>query len=438
MTIDRRDFLITAAAGSAALAMPAAITATAAAEPEAQRSMGPLLGHVDTEQAIVWFRAIAPGAVELRIEEADGRAPRKFVAEALAAHDLCVTWTVPGLQTAREYRASVVESAATGPLAAPSCTIRTPPPNDTPARVSLALGSCASSTKFFDIWDRIATVGADALVLLGDTPYIDKTDLAANRKAHREFLQIPNLAELIRTRPLWATWDDHDFGGNDTDGKVKNKHLIRQAYCEYRAQTAFGDGQHGVYTKFRYGPMEIFLLDPRYFAQTEPSPVAADKPTCLGKRQWEWLLSGLEQSTATFKVLACGMIWDDKKNKEKDDWETYAHEREALFDFIGAKKISGVLLLGGDIHVSRHLHYPTKARLGYDLHQCIVSPLHERIIKDLNVPHPALVWGEPIPNVFLQLIADTKQSPPSLTATWFNIEGQELHKLALTSKDLGA
>ena len=34
-----------------------------------------------------------------------------------------------------------------------------------------------------------------------------------------------------------------------------------------------------------------------------------------------------------FKLLACGMIWDDKKNGESDDWGTYMHERQALQDW---------------------------------------------------------------------------------------------------------
>ena len=205
---------------------------------------------------------------------------------------------------------------------------------------------------------------------------------------------------------------------------------------EYRGLNSYGTGTPGIYTSFRYGPIEVFLLDPRYFSQAEPSPVDAKKPTCLGKEQWQWLLDGLAKSTAPFKFIASGMIWDDKKNKEKDDWETYAHEREALFDFIDAKKISGVVLLSGDIHVSRHLKYPLKSRLGYDLEQWIVSPMHDSIIPSLNVPHPALLWGEAIPNVFLQVIADSTQSPATLTANWITMNGKTVHSVSLKATEM--
>jgi len=395
--------------------------------------MGPLLGHVDSEKAIVWFRAAASGRARLQVKEANGRDAKVEESEANPENDLCVTWTIGGLSAAQEYVAAVLPSEATAEGTPPPCLIRTPADDDVPARVSLAFGSCASSTKHFEVWDRIGKEGADGIVLLGDTPYIDRTDLASNRKAHRDFLSIPNLAELLRTRPLWASWDDHDFGGNDSDGNIPNKQLIRKAFCEYRALPSYGDGEHGIYTSFRRGPVEVFLIDPRYFSQTEPSTVDSSKKTCLGKAQWEWLLSALERSTAAFKVLATGLIWDDKKNSEKDDWETYAHEREALYDFIAEKKITGVLLIGGDIHVSRHLKYPLKDRLGYDLHQCVVSPLHERTIPALNVPHPALVWGEAIPNVFMQLVADNTIFPAKLTCRWIDIKGKLLHQMQLQS-----
>lgn len=432
--IDRRTFVASAVAGSVALAMPGD---SFAKDDQGSTAMGPLLGHTDQEKAIVWFRAAEPGKVELVVKSSDGPA-RTFQAEALADNDLCVKFTVDGLKAASQYEAAIVESPATGKLTNLPCMIKTPPANDTPSSVSLMFGSCASSTKFFEIWDRVAEEGADAVVMMGDTPYIDKTDLPSNRKAHREFLSIPTLAELVRTRPMWGTWDDHDFGGNDTDGTVKNKPGIRKVFCEYRALESFGDGEHGIYTKFRYGGVEVFMIDPRYFSQTEPSPVDPKKPTCVGKTQWKWLLDALEASTAPFKILATGMIWDDKENKEKDDWGTYAHERDAIFQFIGEKKIPGVLLISGDIHVSRHLKYPTKASAGYEIHECIVSPLHDRIIPSLNVPHPSLIWGEPIPNVFLQVVADTTQTPAKLTAKWFTISGKVIHSVELTSTELSA
>ena len=204
----------------------------------------------------------------------------------------------------------------------------------------------------------------------------------------------------------------------------------------YRPNATFGRNDQGIYTKFRYGPIEVFLLDTRWFSRTESSWADPEKPTLLGKEQWNWLKEGLLASDATFKLLACGMIWDDKKNGESDDWGTYMHERQALQDWLGDHQIEGVVLIGGDIHVSRLLKYDTVQQVGYPLYQFIVSPMHGSVIPSLNVPHPALVRSAEEPHVFLKLHADTTVTPATLEATWINREGKTLFGIQLDRGDL--
>lgn len=410
-------------------------TSSHAEHPTAKQATGPLLGHVDAHQAYVWYRPVATGPLTLQVTDPRSGSVRRFAEEAKPENDLCVTWQVTGLEPASRYQYEIFRgdvSLAGGP----SYYIETAPSDDDAARVSLAFGSCASATADFDVWRRMRDEGVQGVVLLGDTPYIDTTDLAENRISHRGFLQVPTLAEMCRSTPLWGTWDDHDFGKNDSDGLLKNKATVRRVFQEYRALDSFGHEDQGIYTKFRRGPVEVFLLDPRWFSQTAPSPLAADKPTCLGERQLKWLKKNLRASTATFKVLATGMIWDDKVNSEKDHWETYRHEREAIIDFIGKEKISGVVLMGGDVHCSRALEYKTEKRIGYRLWQFISSPLHSGVIPDLNVPHPDLVYGEPIPNVFLRLTADSTREPATLVATWIQMGGKKLHEVRLDADQL--
>lgn len=403
-----------------------------------ERPTGPLLGHVGLQEAFVWYRPAEPGALTLTVwDAAQPTATRQTInREALPEHDRCITWHVEGLTAETTYRYEVRKTGAEGELLAggPDCQFRTAAPADKPVQVALAFGSCASSTEHFEVWQRIENEGIDGLVLLGDTPYINSSDLRVNRDRHREFLQMPTLAALGRDTPIWGTWDDHDFGGNDTDGNVPNKEVIRQVFTEYRAHRHFGDGREGIYTRFRRGPIEVFLLDARYFAQAEASPVDPDKPTCLGKTQWKWLKEGLQASSADFKIIASGQIWDDKTNREKDDWHTYAHEREALYDFIAEKKIRGVILMGGDIHASRVLRY--EDRVAYPLWQFIVSPLHDSTIKALNVPHPDLVWGVAEPNVFLRVVADNRGPQATLVATWIQMDGSRLFEVRLTADQL--
>jgi alkaline phosphatase D len=204
-------------------------------------------------------------------------------------------------------------------------------------------------------------------------------------------------------------------------------------FTEYRALGSCGERGEGIYTRFRRGPVEVFLIDARSFSQTGPSPVDPRKKTLLGPRQWEWLRRSLTESTAPFKILATGMVWHDKPNREKDDWETYAHEREALFDFLAEQKIGGVVLLGGDVHVSLLLEHLPAERLGEPLFEYVVSPLHDSVIPRL-VPtqDKRLLWSAVEPNVFLRMVADTTRARPTLTSTWIRMDGTRLHEHVIT------
>lgn len=390
---------------------------------------GPVIGHVDHESARIWVRPAAAGAVTLQVRDAAGKPVFEDAARATPDHDLCVTWHVPRLTAATDYRYSIRVGTERQPAA--EDTFRTSADPGAAATAVLAFGSCASE-RFPGVWERMAVERVEAILLCGDTPYIDTSDLARNRDRHRAFIGQKGLAELVRSRPLLGTWDDHDFGGNDSDGKKVDRKTIRKAFTEYRPLASFGEDGAGVYTKFRRGPVEVFLIDARYFSQTEPSFADPSKPTLLGTRQWDWLKKSLVASTAPFKVLATGMVWHDKPNAEKDDWETYAHEREALFRFIGEEKIGGVVLLGGDVHVSLRLMHPTAATAGYPLCEYVVSPLHDKTIPKLvPVGDPKLRWSAVEPNVFLRMEADSTGKTPRLTSTWIRMDGKRLHEHVL-------
>lgn len=275
----------------------------------------------------------------------------------------------------------------------------------------------------------------DGMVLLGDTPYIDATELRWQRWAYRRFASIPQVAGASRSIPVWGTWDDHDFGKDAADGTLPGKENVRKAFLEYRANVDAGQDGEGVFTRFRRGPVEVFLLDTRWFAKTESSWANADRPTLLGRKQWEWLKKGLLASDAPFKIVASGMIWDVKA-KAGDAWGAYMYERDALERWLGEKRISGVILMGGDIHVSRLLKYPTRAHVGYDLYQFIVSPLSDRVLPEANVPNPSLVASAVEPFVFLKITADSTRNPATLRAEWLNRDGRLIFQQETNTAEL--
>ncbi len=409
---------------------------------------GPLVGHVDDSLACLWYRP-APAFSHHRQWhcELQHETQPSILGQATidGDHDNTLHFQLNDLQPATFYRYHIFPRGENRDWSLQQSShgqFRTLAlPTTLPNEVVLGLGSCAPSTPD-RIWTQVLQEGCQGFVFLGDTPYIDSEQLGVARTKHREFLRQPEIAAMIRQIPCWGTWDDHDFGVNDGHGDFSGKHVARIAFCEYRANRNFGQddqgneqtqpfGQgRGIHTSFRFGPLEVFLLDPRWFSRTEPSWADPTQTTCLGQHQWQWFREKLRASTATFKAITTGMIWDDKQNSEKDDWGTYHYEREAIFDFIREQRIGGCFLIGGDIHVSRALHYGD--RVGYPLWQFIISPMHGSTIPSLNVPHPALVHSAVEPHVFLRLAA----SQEALHAQWINRDGRRIFEVKLTAAEL--
>lgn len=381
---------------------------------------GPVLGHVGATVAHVWIRAEPHGTWELRLGSG-----KSVEAESTAESDGCITFRLTDLPPDTDHTYTIRYS---GHVIVDGGRFRTAPAVATPQRTRIAFGSCASwQFEKQPVWERIRASGVHAMVLLGDTPYIDSTNLATQRERYRRFFEIDDLKRLFRTTPVYGTWDDHDFGRNDTDGRLPGKENSRRAFIEYRPNPSFGDGKEGIYTSFRRGPVEVWLLDTRWFARTD-----AGKKGLLGTRQWAWLENGLATSTAPFKILACGMIWNGSVRPGKPDhWGSYPGDRERLLRILQIRKITGVTLVGGDIHRQRVVRHATKARLGYDLVELITSPLANTIIAAANQPHPGLLFDGDCQEMFLLLDADARKASPTLSARLISAAGETLFALDL-------
>ncbi|MFN0041567.1 MAG: alkaline phosphatase D family protein, partial [Burkholderiales bacterium] len=267
--------------------------------------------------------------------------------------------------------------------------------------------------------------------------YIDSTNLEVQIARYSEFFAHPAVKELVAAAPLYATWDDHDFGTNDRDGTIEGKGNSRAAFVRFHPKQTHGENDQGIYTSFRQGPIEVFLLDTRWFSRCEASKFAPSQMTLLGEQQWAWLERSLVASTAPFKLLACGMIWNDAVRPAKTDfWGAYPAEREHLFRFIGEKRVGGVVLVGGDIHRSRVVRHETRELAGYEISELITSPLAQAVIAAADAPHPGLVWDIGAEQTYLVVEADTKGDDSALRATFRDERGRELFAYRLAARHL--
>jgi alkaline phosphatase D len=368
---------------------------------------GPLRGHVDGTSMHVWARANGGGRYTLRCQPLIDAKTIDVEAVAEPAHDCTLHFVVTGLEPGQAYdveiRAGDTVVGRSGGL--PWTTAL---PDDSSAAV-VAFGSCSNDKAFPEqpIWGRILARSPHALVLLGDTPYIDLGTTEGRQRRHREFLAFPPVRATLAAIPTWTTWDDHDYATNDTFGAAAGSETARAVFVDYHAHAGYGDGATGIWTSFRRGPIEVFLLDARSAADRGESVLAPGQRTLLGPVQIAWLQQGLRSSTAPIKVLACGMVWNDGVRPNKQDcWGNWLPERDALFAWLGKERIDGVVLVSGDVHRSRVILHPTKAVVGYDLPELVTSPLAQNVLESNAVRTPGLVFdaGEPQSCLFLEAV----------------------------------
>lgn len=400
--------------------MIATVTLSLVLSTLASLDAGPVLGDLTSDSVRVWVRTTEPTHVRIEVQGGgEWGLDRSMQFETTADRDNTTIASITGLSPATRYnytidgRRDVNWWFETQPVMSDTCLI--------------AFGSCANEEAGSSaVWKRMLARQISALVLLGDTPYIDTTDLKMQRARYRAFAMVPAFAQLVGHTPVYSTWDDHDFGLNDTDGNLPGKENSRKAFGEYRPNPSIGEAGQGIYTKFRQGPVEVFLLDTRWFARTQGD---AEEPTLLGDKQWQWLERSLTASTAPFKVLACGMVFNDAVRPGKTDcWGVYPKEYDRLIDLLARTHTTGAMLVSGDVHWSRVIAHDTKHQLGYTLVECVTSPIHEHLIKAADAPHPGLIFSIGEPNSFLVVEAAKSLDGHVLIAQLVNAKGSVLHE----------
>ena len=235
---------------------------------------------------------------------------------------------------------------------------RTDPPD-----VSFVIGSCSyvNEPKFdrpgkpygnnFEIFNSINNKNPDFMLWLGDNTYLREPDWNSrtgfiNRYSHTRALT--ELQPLLASTHHYATWDDHDFGPNNSDGSFWLKETASEIFKLFWANPNYDvTGNGGITGFFQWGDLDFFLMDNRYH-RTSNNNFTEDRQL-LGKDQIDWLINALSFSRAPFKfiaiggqVLSSGAVYEN--------YATYPEERKYLLDKIREAKIEGVVFLDGDRH----------------------------------------------------------------------------------------
>ncbi|MGB1204248.1 MAG: alkaline phosphatase D family protein [Chitinophagales bacterium] len=256
---------------------------------------------------------------------------------------------------------------------------------------SFLTGSCTKiADNFFKYWSqpginnlifkKMQKTNADFNVWIGDNSYLRNDDFdnpnnMMRRHIHTRLHKPVN--KLIKTRPNYATWDDHDYGPNNADKNYAQKDVTLDLFQQFWGNAFYGTKDtKGVFSNFTYQDAEIFLLDNRY----HKSALSDKNGSTLGIEQLEWFKKSLLESKATFKIVMSGVQFLSEHGGG-EGFKQFPKERQEILDFIAENDIKGIIWVSGDRHVSEL--YCLKRPDTYDLYEVTTSPISS---ETLNFP----------------------------------------------------
>jgi alkaline phosphatase D len=386
---------------------------------------GIAVGDVTGESALLWLRTDGPMKVQVewapvavwdslsKMATAVTSMARTPLLTTGSETDFTLTIPIEGLTPSTRYRYYVSvdtmghEGTETKARTAAQGEFTTLPDAKSRTPVTFAwsgdLGGqqhCRRGTAGYPIFDVMRAQQLDFFLILGDSIYADDvcpsppnepgadfraTTLAEYRARHRDQRDAEALRRFLETTPVYAMWDDHEVR-NDFAGPFDSQMPVgRQALREYWPIRVASDDPHRLYRTVRAGAdLELFILDTRQYRSRNDDQDGPAK-TMLGERQLQWLLRGLTESTATWKVIVTTVPLSISKGggggHGNDGWAGgpaipgFEREREVIVDHILGRKLKNVVFLAGDVHYVQVNEYDPNGDGTPDFHEFVVGPL---------------------------------------------------------------
>lgn len=422
--------------------------AEAADTPISSFPQGIASGDVTDHAAVIWIRTDGPRVVQAEWWEEQGspagdsaqdrvqalHPPEAGARQATtvqatsAADDYTVKVLMTGLRPATKYRyrfwaAAGDVTGAFREVAKPSeeGTFRTASPSTEHSPITLlwsadlgGQGRCRAGPDEYPIFDRMRNRRADAMIFLGDTIYGDEicsappnvagSSFAAQtadqyRAKHRYQRGATSLRRFLAETPVVVTWDDHEVRNNFSGPYDSLMPAGRQALLEYWPIGTPQDDPTRLYRKFRYGAdVDLFILDTRQYRSRNSDPDGPDK-TMLGTKQRDWLLRGLSESTATWKVIVTSVPLSNNRKggslrvpghdswARAEDGTGFEHELRLIIETIVTEDIRNVVWLAADVHYVQANAYDPSGDGEPDFHEFIAGPLSANSVQPV-MPAP--------------------------------------------------
>ncbi len=289
----------------------------------------------------------------------------------------------------------------------------------------IAIASCMSDAYRDEqvvMWKSVEAENPDLILLIGDNVYADtvKGRYQGPQNGdglwarYAETFGLLHLYKFKHLKPILATWDDHDYGANDSDRtnpyRLEALKVLRGFFPQTNRQIPefqLGPGASSMLNAFG---LRFALLDDRSFRS--PSSESAEQPgkqTHFGAEQEEWLFAQKEPTALT--LLISGDQWFGAYHR----FESYEGNHPKSFEkfLTRLKRFSDpVLFISGDRHLSEVMKIEPR-QLGYETFEITSSAIHSNTHPsgwDKN-PNPRQIRGKDLAFQYTILDFHTENNP---------------------------
>lgn len=257
-------------------------------------------------------------------------------------------------------------------------------------RTVIGFGSCSHQSRPQKFWDAVLENKPDYFIFAGDNIYSDTYDMGLQWKKYQQLAAMPGFQKLKRQAVVFATWDDHDFGLNDSGAEFREKDASRENFFRFwrvpkNSPRRSNPGVCDARIVDRDGKrIQFILLDTRFFRSELVKRESREEgegrygennrkgATILGAQQWVWLEKQLKEPADIRLLVSSVQVIPDEHHWEA--WARFPAEQQKLYRLIKAAKAEGVIILSGDRHMAEIVR--NDKAVGYPLYEITSSGLN--------------------------------------------------------------
>lgn len=380
---------------------------------------GPVIGDASPNSVRMYVRTTSAMSLDLEVspDSTFNTGVLSFSTATIADKDSSVIFPITGLQPATTYYYRLGNGSVWDTVSGYFKTFPAPDARGEYTWVVLSCQEFGTYNAFNAIYDQ----QPEFMLHLGDWTYPSymipgdfRLDTAKIERSYRMRYSEKNMPKVLRSTVTDYVVDDDDGAGykynisdatytTDSAGNPVNGISIepvpaqgilnvRYGYHTYYPTYPMVDSTDGMYHSYKYGNAEVFFVDVRNCGTGLDSTFIYDSiqgkwlfeprpgQTLLGQQQLQWLKDGLAASTADWKFIASGVMFNRKFRKIIQfamalqnfqmsiggqtgtgfrlahalacNWPGFPAEQDGLLQFIEDNDIKDVIVLSGQMHTT--------------------------------------------------------------------------------------